>query len=280
MGMDIYCREVRPFAPLIISEICFWLTIMKDHSLLIYLGLPCDQCELKEESQKFYNVFEDLERRACEVRSGEDFSCLVELASMAVKKLFAFKRHLLHLMIECKLCGGCIYPLTLDHMAREALYFCKLLGKMFNGDMPFQVDAMVSENVFWLKIMADHLKFIRGMLDPSERRLGEQPQVLSDKFDELELHAQDFESMLWHYRPNNDFVRFEKDVTDATISLKNYHVTAEAIIKECNALSTVPPLLADHTRRETEHFLAILELIREALLHCDGSSVVACDYDD
>lgn len=277
--MDIFCREVKPFAPLTKNEIRFWLRIMKEHALFIYLGLPCDQAELREEAQRIYNAFEDLEKRLCEIKCGEDFSFFVDRVIIAVNNIFAFKRHLLHLLIDCKICGSCLYPLLIDHISREALYFLKLLHKICNGEMRYPVDAIVSENVFWLRIMADHLKFIRGLLDPSERRLMAQAQILSDRFDQLGLQARDLDSMLWHYKSNNELIRFEKNVTEATVRLRDFKTSAEELIKQCAALSIIPPLLADHVRREAEHFLEILELIREDLLKCEESPICCCDYE-
>ncbi len=276
--MEIICKEVRPFPPLDMHQVCFWLRIMKEHSLFIKLGLPCDQTELRKEAQCFYDLFQKLEQKAAHVNCNEAFRAFVEEVMVAVKNLFAFKRHLLCLLVECKIRGGANYPLLIDHISREALYFYKLLQKICDGEMEYPVDAIVSENVFWIRIMADHLKFIRGLLDPSERETFEQVQALSDKWDGLNLHARDFESMLWHMRPNNDFARFEKTVTDATVELRDFKALAQELIEQCCLLSLIPPLLADHVRREAEHFLHILEMIGE-LGCCPDSPVIRPDDD-
>jgi hypothetical protein len=240
--------------------------------------LPCDQTELISQAQEFFNVFENLEKAAARINCENNFERFVEQIIIAVKNIFCFKRHLLHLLIECKIRGGSNYPLLIDHVSREAMYFLKLLEKIKNGDMKYPVDAIVSENVFWLRIMADHLKFIRGLLDPSERGFFDTANTLSDKFDQLQLHARDFDSMLWHFRPNNDFMRFEKEVTDSTIELRNFKATAEELIQQCAVLSLIPPLLADHVRREAEHFLEILEMIQGDMSECDDHShIIHCD---
>jgi len=252
---------------------------MKEHSLFIKLGLPCDQTELLEEAQQFYCVFADLEKKACQVNSDKELKCFVELVITAVKNIFSFKRHLLHLLIECKIIGGANYPLLIDHVSREALYFLKVLEKIQDGEMRFPIDAIVSENVFWIRIMADHLKFIRGLLDPSERDLFTTSNTMSDEFDQLQLHARDFDSMLWHFRPTNDFMRFEKTVMESTLRLRDFKETAEELIKQCATLSLIPPLLADHVRREAEHFLEILELIREETMECNPSPIIHCEHE-
>ncbi len=275
--MEIICREVRPYPPLDMHQVRFWLRIMKEHALFIRLGLPCDQKELRKEAQCFYDLFAALEGKACQIGCDDAFRALVEEIMVAVKNFFAFKRHLLCLLVECRIRGGANYPLLIDHISREALYFFKLLQKICDGEMKYPVDAIVSENVFWIRIMADHLKFIRGLLDPSERETLDQVQALSDRWDGLNLHARDFESMLWHMRPNNDFARFEKTVTDAATELRDFKATAQELIEQCAALSLIPPLLADHVRREAEHFLEILEAIRGDLAVCPAPAVVHCD---
>lgn len=275
--MEILCKEVKPYPSLSIPQIQFWLRIMKEHSLFINLGLPCDQIELKREAQNFYNVFHDLEQKIKSVSCDSDFERFIDMIMIAVKNIFAFKRHLLHLLIECKIRGGSNYPLLIDHISREALYFFKLLCKIRDGEMKYPVDAIVSENVFWIRIMADHLKFIRGLVDPSEREVLDQAQSLSDQFDQLDLHARDLESILWHFRPTNDLLRFEKQVTDATVQVRDFKAAAEELIKQCAALTLIPPLLADHVRREAEHFLEILEIIRCDLMEYANSPIVHCE---
>lgn len=275
--MDIFCKEVKPFVPLTLHEVRFWLRIMKEHSLFIKLGLPCDQTELINEAQEFYNVFEDLQKKACRINCDDDFKCFIELVMVAVKNIFCFKRNLLHLLIECRIRGGSNYPLLIDHISREAMYFHKILEKIRCGEMKYPVDAIVSENVFWLRIMADHLKFIRGLLDPSEREVLNTTDTLSNKFDQLQLHARDFDSMLWHFRPNNDFKRFETEVTNSMEELRDFKEAAEELIKQCAVLSLIPPLLADHVRREAEHFLEILALIQDEMDDCQPPQIIGCD---
>ena len=264
--MDIFCRGVKPFPPPAIAEVLFWLGIMRDHAQFIDLGLPCAESDLKIEAQKFSAVFGDLEDRFAKEASEEEFSRLVAVTTMAVGKFFVFKRHVLHLLVDCRLCGGWLNPLFVDHLSREALYFRKLLKKIAGCGMTFPVDAMVSENIFWVRGIADHVKFIRGLIDPSERAFVLQAKGLGGKFDGLSLQARDLASMLWHYRPNNELVQFEKDLRVASGEAVDFFAAAESLVTRCAAAAVLSPLLADHIRREGEHFLAVLELIRQCLL--------------
>jgi hypothetical protein len=275
--MDIFCRGIKPFPPPALAEVLFWLRIMRDHAQLIDLGLPCAEDDLKIEAQKFSAVFGDLEDRFAKETSGEEFSCLVAVTTMAVGKFFAFKRHILHLLVDCRLCGAWLNPLFVDHLSREALYFRKLLKKISGCGMTFPVDAMVSENIFWVRGIADHVKFIRGLADPSERGFVSQAKVLGEKFDGLSLQARDLASMLWHYRPNNELVQFEKDLRVASGEAVDFFATAESLVARCAAAAVIPPLLVDHIRREGEHWLAVLELIRQCLLQDEEA---AADEDE
>jgi len=252
---------------------------MKEHSLFIKIGLPCDQEGLIEEADMFYRVFEDLEKRSCMVNSENAFCSFVADVKVAVQRIFAFKRHLLHRYLECKIIGTTNYPLLLDHISREAMYFLKILDKVHDREMKYPVDAIVSENVFWLRIMADHAKFIRGLLDPSERELFAQADMFSEEFEQLLMHARDLDSMLWHFRPTNDLVRFEDTVQSATIRLRDFKATAKELLDRCAALALFPPLLADHVRREADHFLEILEMIEQDLANISCKKLHVCDCD-
>jgi hypothetical protein len=239
---------------------------MRDHTQFIELGLPCEATELKAEARRFFNNFTELEERAARVDCMDDFGRLVEAAVFAVHRLLVFKRCILHLLLECRLCGGCLYPLFIDHLSREASYFLKLLAKCRSGGMACQVDAIVSENVFWTRITTEHFRFVRDLLDPTERSLVAESAALGGKFDQLGLQARDIASMLWHYRPTNELIRFQKDLHCEAEAARQFVAAAGGLVSRCAASSIIQPLLADHICREADHFLEVLGLIRETLL--------------
>lgn len=275
--MDIFCREVQPFVPLTLQEIRFWLHIMKEHSVLIKLGLPGEQKELKAQAQHLYECFAELLRRSGYIRSDHDFHCLVDMAAAEVERIFGFKRHILQQLLGCRLGGGCLYPLLLDHMSREALYFFKLLKKIQPLPPAYPADAILTENIFWLRLMADHLKFTRDLVDPSERVLVAEAGLLGEKLDQMNLQARDQAGMLWHYCPTNELIRFEKDVNQTACLLREFMIAAEGLTKDCAALSLITPLLAAHLRCETEHFLEVIKLVRAGLMNL-GPTLIS-DHD-
>lgn len=274
--MDIFCRDVKPYESLNLRRVQFWLRIMKEHSLFMKLGFACSDVELIQQAEEFYNIFGDLEKQSCKIKCDEDFMAFVCRIMVPVKNIFCFKRHVLHLIVECEI-GGYNYPLLIDHISREAMYFLKLLQKIHDGDMNSPVDAIVSDNVFWLRHMADHARFIAGLLDPSERGFVEKANAFAVQFEQLQLQARDLDSMLWHFRPTNDLIRFEMDATNATIQIRDFKEAARDLISSCKVVSLIPPLLADHVLREAEYFLEILEQIKHDIPNI-GDMMVTCDY--
>lgn len=275
-GMDIFCKEVKPYECLNINRVQFWLRIMKEHSLFMKLGFACSDTELICEAEKFYNTFECFEKQISKIKCDEEFKIFVCKVMDAVKEIFSFKRHVLQLLIECQI-GGYNYPLLIDHISREAMYFLKLLQKIKDGDMKHPVDSIVSDNVFWLRHMADHARFIAGLLDPSERGFVEKANAFALQFEQLQLQARDLDSMLWHFCPNNNLIRFEQDVTKATLQLRDFKKAARDLISCCKVISLIPPLLADHVLREAEYFLEVLEQIKHDIPNMAGK-IVTCDY--
>lgn len=275
--MDIFCPQVKPYECVNLKRVQFWLRIMKEHSLFMKLGFACSDTELIRQAEQFYNDFAAFEKQSHNIHCDDEFMAFVDRIMPAVKNIFAFKRHVLHLIVHCAI-GGYNYPLLIDHISREAMYFCKLLGKIRDGDMKYPVDSIVSDNVFWLRHMADHARFIAGLLDPSERDFVEKANKFAVEFEKLQLQARDLDSMLWHSCPDNNLVRFEKDVTAATIRIRDFKKAARDLIASCKVVSLIPPLLADHVLREAEYFLEVLEIIKEDLSRMDTSPIKTCDY--
>lgn len=255
----------EPLEPLSLEEVKFWLRIMQEHALFIKSGLPCDQVDLIDEAQAFYQEFDSLRVRAERLQNDKKFMELVNDTQVTVKEFYVFKRDLVHRMLECKL-GGYNFPLFLDHVAREAEYFLRLLDKIKNGKVPLTGGTKAQENVFWLRIMADHTKFICHLLDPSERNLIQTANSFSEEFDDLFLQGRDFSSMLQGYPEVASFRRFLQDVRAAVMRLRDFKRAAQDMIEECKLVGLIPALLADHVRREAEHFLLILTMMEKGIM--------------
>ncbi len=255
----------EPLDPLNLEEVKFWLRIMQEHSLFIKAGLPCDQTEFIDEAQAFDQEFESLRLRAERVQSEKKFTELINDMQVLVKEFYIFKRNLLHMMLECKL-GGYNFPLLLDHMAREAEYVMRLLEKNKGCKVLVNGGTKAQETGFWLRIMADHAKFISQLLDPSEYNLIATAKAFSEEFDHLFIQGRDFSSMLQGYSEVASFKRFIQDARAATQRLRDFKRAAEEMIEECRLVGLIPSLLADHVRREADHFLILLVMLEKGIM--------------
>lgn len=190
----------------------------------------------------------------------------------ATSYISAFKRKVLGLILTCQLPGANNFPLLVDHVSGEANYFRNRLAELNTGQLEPLADAIIDENVFFLRIMADHAKFISHLLDPSERQLVEQANNFSQEFDTLLYQARDLESM----RPQSQTVPLLDQFLDqnrvSVKSLRDFKKTAKDLIDACRIKSIIHPLLADHVFREAEHFLVIIDMFERSLTDHQKSS--------
>jgi hypothetical protein len=251
-----------------LEEVRFWSRIMKEHSLFLKLGFRCEDTQLINEANQFYSIFEAIENKANKFTVGTDPNVIKrfnEEVHSAVSYIWVFKRKVLGLILTCQLPGANNFPLLVDHVSREANYFRNRLTELNLGRLEPLPDAIIDENVFFLKIMADHAKFISHLLDPSERKLVEQANNFSQEFDQLLFQAKDLESM----RPQSQTVPLLDQFLDqnkvSVKSLRDFKKTARDLIEACKIKSIIHPLLADHVFREAEHFLSIIDMFENSL---------------
>jgi len=251
-----------------LEEARFWSRIMKEHALFIKLGLPADQPELRAEAQMFINRFQALQNRLMKVRRLEGE--LLEELIKAVRAIIAFKAKLLRLLIQCKAEPGSNYPLLLDHIRREAMHFLNLLRTPVPEDPLFE---LLQEEVFWLRIMKEHIEFIIHLLDPSERELIKQAEEFRMTFSRLLETARDLQSMAETMPRNfNTVIRFTQDVINNTMELRDFKAAAFELAKLCEILSIIStPLLLDHIRREADKFLSELRVLLPEVRKCHST---------
>jgi len=250
---------MTPIKERLLSELQFWLRIMKEHSLFLRLGFPCNETKLIQIAQNFESRFAELEEKSLCLRPDSDVSKLAQESLKVVLEIIQFKTLVLDRIIECNL-GGTNFPLLVDHIRREAIRFAINIIRLCRGELMTPTEELLHDEVFWLRIMADHAKFIKHLLDPSERKFISQTQMFSDTFDELRCQAEDFESILEITpRPLPSLLRFTGDIIEAGTDIRNFKAAATQLLNECKILSIIPPLLADHVRREADRFLQDIE---------------------
>ncbi|MDF2672354.1 MAG: hypothetical protein K0R09_619 [Clostridiales bacterium] len=251
-----------------LEEARFWSRIMQEHALFIKLGLPADQIKFIKEAQDFIERFMELRNRLARVSKLE--GDLLRDLKQAVRDIIEFKAKLLRLLIQCKVEPGSNYPLLLDHIRREAMHFLDLLHKPVPEDPLF---ALLQEEVFWLRIMKEHIEFIIHLLDPSERELIKQAKEFRKTFSRLLETARDLESMNETMPKNfNTVIRFTENVIANTMELRDFKATAFELASLCEILSIIStPLLLDHVRREADKFLDELEVLLPEARKCHST---------
>ncbi|KYD09622.1 hypothetical protein B4119_2060 [Parageobacillus caldoxylosilyticus] len=249
-----------------LTENKFWLRIMKEHALFLGEGMNRNDKDLIQQTERFYHYFEQQEKRAHQTpESVEAVRKLNEDSIQLVYGFRNFKRNLLILIINEKV-RGFNFPLLVDHIAREAEYFMNSLQKFNNGILEPIQDAIIHENVFWLRIMMEHSRFIASLLDPSERNLVATARKFGDDFETLLNQARDVESMLYHKKPTYPIIgKMNKDSESATEELRNFKKAGLELIKSSQIRNIINPLLADHVLREAEHFLFMIRVLEERL---------------
>jgi hypothetical protein len=243
----------------LLSELQFWLRIMKEHALFLRLSFPCEETQLIQTARNFETRFAQLEERSSGSIPGGNVDALAGDALPVVLEFIQFKTLILDRIITCNL-GGSNLPLLVDHIRREAIRFAINIIRLRRGELMTPTEELIEDEVFWLRIMADHSKFILHLLDPSERKFIMQSQMFSDTFDRLRCHAEDFNSILeLTPRPIPSLLRFTGDILEEGVNIRNFKAAATQLLKECKVLSIIPPLLGDHVRREAERFIFDIE---------------------
>jgi len=241
---------------------------MQEHALFIKLGLPADQREFRERAQAFIEIFMELRNRLDRVSRLE--GRLLDDLIRAVRAIIEFKAELLRQIIQCRIEPGSNYPLLLDHIRREAVRFLNLLERPVPLD---PLSLILQQEVFWLRIMKEHIEFIIHLLDPSERELLNQAEAFRRTFSRLLETARDLESMAETKPQNfNTVLRFTQDVINNTKALRDFKAAGFELATLCQILSIVStPLLLDHVRREADKFLGELNVLLPEVRKCNST---------
>lgn len=170
-----------------------------------------------------------------------------------ISELIKFKATILNNVLVCRM-FTVNYPLLIDHIMREARLYLQLVIRLQNREIiDYERDAL-NQEAFWNRIMAEHSKFIRGLLDPTEEELFETANAFGNTFDDLTRKAK--EAM-------DRTIPFE-EVTEeslrATKAIKDFKTQATIGLLDCNIRSIIIPLLGDHTIREASHYLRLLNI--------------------
>ena len=251
-----------PLPPLNGEEVGFWLHILEDHATFLRAGLLGAYPALADKAKTFHQELHTLRCRAEQSRKVTDIVCQ---ALPVLMNFYQFQRQILNQMIICQMHSS-LYPLQLDHLIRENGYAIRLFEKISVGPRTI-VNTTAQENLFWVRIMEDHTQFMGDLIDPSERNVVATAHSFTREFDELYLQGRDFVSLL--DRCHQDvpaFLRYLGDTRRAVLRLRDFKTMAVELICECRLVGILPQALADHLRREAEHYLMILAMFQKNMI--------------
>jgi hypothetical protein len=172
-----------------------------------------------------------------------------------ISGIIQFKATVLSNVLACKLFTS-NYPLLIDHIMREARLYLRTVQRLQNREtVDIEKEAMEQE-LFWNRIMAEHSKFIRGLLDPTENDLINTANDFSNEFDQLTAEAKAaMDKTIPQAKVTDDSLRATKEIRD-------FKAQGTQGLIECKIKSIILPLLGDHTLREANHYLRLLQIFK------------------
>jgi hypothetical protein len=172
-------------------------------------------------------------------------------------ELAEFKERLLANVRSCNL-FTVNYPLLIDHILREAHFFMNMLVLLVRRESINSPQDLLNQEVFWNRIMAEHSKFIAGLLDPTEETLINTARMFGKEFDSLTAEATEAT------RQTMNIANVTSDSLKAVSRLRDFKAAGTKGLVECKIQSIMVPLLGDHVLREANHYLCVLGVCRSA----------------
>lgn len=188
----------------------------------------------------------------------DQVSALNQKAITATTVLADYKSKLLQDILSCRIFTF-NYPLLIDHILREARFYLKILYQLQNRQAVNLLDDIIDQQKFWDRIMAEHAKFIRGLLDPTEVELFDTANRYGKVFDALTEQAKTMTEQ------TTILPQLSSKTYKATVSLRDFKTAATEGLLQCKIKALAVPLLGDHVLREANHYLRLLNTFNRRL---------------
>lgn len=170
--------------------------------------------------------------------------------------LIQFKATILSNVLSCKM-FTINYPLLIDHIMREAKLYLRIVQRLQNKETVNIEREIIEQEAFWNRIMAEHSKFIRGLLDPTENDLINTANNFGNEFDQLTAEA------IAAMNKTVPLAKVTDDSLKATTAIRDFKAQGTQGLVECKIKSIIIPLLGDHTLREANHYLRLLKIFQK-----------------
>lgn len=169
-----------------------------------------------------------------------------------ITAIIDFKTNVLANVLSCNM-FTVNYPLLIDHILREAKLYLKMVIRIQNREEIDVEKEIYEQELFWNTIMAEHSKFIRGLLDPTENDLIKTANNFANEFDEL---AEEVKKAMDKCLPID---KITDESLETTKEVRDFNVQGTEGLLECKIRSIIIPLLGDHVLRESNHFIRLLK---------------------
>jgi len=234
------------------GELVTDMTLQAEKASEYYSGIPIDKTITKAELSLSHGMRD--EHRKKKPMLLEQVFMLNQEAIAAATALAGFKTRVLNDVLSCRIFNF-NYPLLLDHILREAKFYVRLLKKLQNRNPLDTVEGIIEQEIFWNRIMAEHAKFIRGLLDPTEVDLFNTADNFGTEFDELTKKAAALTEQ------TAMFPKVTEESLNAATRIRDFKAQGTQGLIECKIRSIAIPLLGDHVVREANHFIRILNIL-------------------
>jgi hypothetical protein len=187
--------------------------------------------------------------------SNYDINSIISLnneAHQLVSDIIEYKTALLNQILKCSI-FTMNYPLLIDHILREAKYYLVKIERLQYPDQSMTKEDVMKEEIFWNTIMAEHSKFIRGLLDPTEEELLNVSNMFANEFDELTREAEMADNKVYE-----SLGVTQKSITEVQ-KIRAFKEQGTEGLLNCKIKSIILPLLADHVLREANHYFKLLK---------------------
>ncbi|SCG82461.1 hypothetical protein DW1_0853 [Proteiniborus sp. DW1] len=172
--------------------------------------------------------------------------------------LINFKDTVLRNVLSCNM-FTVNYPLLIDHIMREAKLYFRMIDRLQRREQINIAQEIYEQELFWNKIMAEHSKFIRGLLDPTEEDLFNMANNFGKEFDKL---TEDVKKTMGKTLPIS---KVTDESLEATKRISDFNAQGTRGLIECKIKSIIIPLLGDHVLRESNHFIHLLKKFQKAV---------------
>lgn len=150
-------------------------------------------------------------------------------AYQLTKSLAEFKQQLLANVRACKNFTT-NYPLLIEHILREARFFMSMLVALIRGQNIMRSEELINQEVFWNRIMAEHSKFIAGLLNPTEEKLIDTARAFGKEFDTLTAEA------IQATKHTMDISKVTNESLQQTKKLRDFKAAGTKGIIDCSTL--------------------------------------------